>query len=198
VLQQLPIAEIGAFDEDGRRKAIGLATRLGMKGNLHLNMVPQSRFDAPNTLDSTIQTALLCGMDPSRIVLEIKHEATVTDPLALADWLRGYRSHGLKISIDDFGSGYAGLALLDHYQPEMISLSMWIVRDIEGHGPRQAILRGLVQTCGDLGIDIVAKGVETVDEFCWLRDEGIELFQGYLFARAGFEKLPVPMIPAMT
>ncbi len=98
--------------------------------------------------------------------------------------------------IDDFGSGHAGLALLDHYQPEMISLSMWLVRGIESHGARQAILRGLVQTCSDLGIDIIAKGVETHEEYGWLRDEGIDLFQGYLFAKPGFEQLPRPMLPA--
>jgi blue light- and temperature-responsive anti-repressor len=69
------------------------------------------------------------------------------------------------------------------------------VRCIEGHGPRQAIVRGLVQTCSDLGIDIVAKGVTTTEEFSWMFDEGIELFQGELFAPAGFETLPRPMLP---
>jgi len=57
-------------------------------------------------------------------------------------------------------------------------------------------LRGLVQTCSDLGIDIIAKGVETFDEYSWLREEGIDLFQGYLFAKPGFEQLPRPMLPA--
>lgn len=196
VLQHIPLGEIPAFDEDGRRMAIGMATRMGLSGNLHLNMLPQWRAGDANTIDSTLDTAKRCGLDASRIVLEIKHEATVSDPESLSAWLSSYRAHGVRISIDDFGSGHAGLALLDHYQPEMISLSMWLVRGIEGHGPRQAILRGLVQTCADLGIDIIAKGVETLDEYGWLREEGIELFQGYLFAKPGFEQLPRPMLPA--
>ena len=196
VLQRIPLSEIPAFDEDGRRMAIGMAARMGLSGNLHLNMLPQWRAGAANTIDSTLDTAKRCGLDASRIVLEIKHEATVSDPESLSTWLSGYRSHGLRISIDDFGSGHAGLALLDHYQPEMISLSMWLVRGIESHGARQAILRGLVQTCSDLGIDIIAKGVETHEEYGWLRDEGIDLFQGYLFAKPGFEQLPRPMLPA--
>ena len=195
VLQSIPLGEIPTFDEDGRRVAIAMASRLGLVGNLHLNMLPQWRAAKANTIDSTLETAKRCGLEASRIVLELKHEATVGDPEAMTAWLSDYRTHGLRISIDDFGSGHAGLALLDHYQPEMISLSMWLVRGIEGHGPRQAILRGLVQTCSDLGIDIIAKGVETLEEFTWLHEEGIELFQGYLFAKPGFEQLPRPMLP---
>lgn len=44
-------------------------------------------------------------------------------------------------------------------------------------------------TCPDLGIDVLAEGVETAAEFAWLRNEGIDLFQGYLFARPSFEQL---------
>lgn len=195
VLQRIPLGEIPTFDEDGRRVAIAMASRMGLVGNLHLNMLPQWRSAQANTIDSTLETAKRCGLEASRIVLELKHEATVSDPEAMAAWLSDYRAYGLRISIDDFGSGHAGLALLEHYQPEMISLSMWLVRGVDGHGPRQAILRGLVQTCSDLGIDIIAKGVETLDEYNWLREENIELFQGYLFAKPGFEQLPQPMLP---
>lgn len=195
VLQRVPLGDITAFDEDARRTAIGLASRLGLKSRLHLNVMPHTRAGSPLTLDSTLETARRCGIDPSQLVLEIKHEASINDPRSLAAWLQDYRAQGVRIGIDDFGSGHAGLALLDHYQPEVISLSMWLVRAIEGHGPRQAILRGLVQTCGDLGIDIIAKGVETQAEFAWLRSEGINLFQGHLFALPGFESLPRPMLP---
>jgi len=114
VLQRIPLGEIGAFDEDGRRIAISMATRLEMPGNLHLNMLPQWRDGAANTIDSTLETAKRCGLDASRIVLEIKHEASVSDPESLSAWLSGHRGSGLRISIDDFGSGHAGLALLDH------------------------------------------------------------------------------------
>ncbi|HQK89041.1 MAG TPA: EAL domain-containing protein, partial [Acidobacteriota bacterium] len=52
------------------------------------------------------------------------------------------------------------------------------------------IVRGILHTCQDLGIDVVAEGVETSDEYSWFRSEGIELFQGFLFAKPGFECLP--------
>ncbi|MBP7296279.1 MAG: EAL domain-containing protein, partial [Acidobacteria bacterium] len=75
-------------------------------------------------------------------------------------------------------------------QPDFVKLDMQIVRGIESRGPRQAIVRGILRTCRDLGIDVVAEGVETPDEYAWFRSEGIELFQGFLFARPGLECLP--------
>jgi EAL domain-containing protein (putative c-di-GMP-specific phosphodiesterase class I) len=196
VLNRVPLNDVADFDEDARRVAVALAVRLGLKGRLHLNVMPQVQGVRNSSLDSTLETARRCGLTPDRLVLEVKHEATIADPIATAQWLRQYREQGVLVSIDDFGSGHAGLALLDHYQPDMISLSMWLSRDIQSHGPRQAILRGLMQTCGDLGIDIIAKGVESVEEYGFLRAEGITLFQGFLLGKPGFEQLPRAMLPA--
>jgi EAL domain-containing protein (putative c-di-GMP-specific phosphodiesterase class I) len=72
---------------------------------------------------------------------------------------------------------------------------MALIRGIESSGPRQAIVRTVAGACYDLGIEIVAEGVETPAEFYWLRDQEIRLFQGYLFARPGFEQLPGAVFP---
>jgi EAL domain-containing protein (putative c-di-GMP-specific phosphodiesterase class I) len=195
VLNRVPLPDVADFDEDARRVAVALAARLGLKGRLHLNVMPQAPGSALTSLDSTLEMAQRCGLAPNQLVLELKHEATIADPSTTAQWLQKYREQGVLVSIDDFGSGHAGLALLDHYQPDLISVSTWLVRDIESHGPRQAILRGLMQTCGDLGIDIVAKGVESHSEYSFLRAEGLTLFQGFLLAKPGFEELPRAMVP---
>lgn len=196
ILQQIPLGEVSAFETDVRRMAIGKASRLELTSDLYLSFTPHGSWDAiRGYLQSTVDTAARCEMDISRIVIEMKHESTLTDPAALADCLKDVRRQGVRVSISDFGSSHAGLALLEHYQPEMISLSMCLVHGIDGHGPRQAIVRGLVQTCDDLGIDIVAKGVETTGEFAWLLDEGIDRVQGELIAAPGLEVLPRPMLP---
>lgn len=195
VLNRVPLQDVADFDEDARRVAIAQAARLGLKVRLHLNVMPQAHGATMPNLDSTLETARRCGLAPDQLVLELKHEATIADPIATAQWLQKYREMGVQVSIDDFGSGHAGLALLDHYQPDLISLSMWLVRDIESHGPRQAILRGLMQTCGDLGIDVIVKGVESHAEYSFLRSEGLTLFQGFLLAKPGFEALPRAMLP---
>jgi EAL domain-containing protein (putative c-di-GMP-specific phosphodiesterase class I) len=57
-------------------------------------------------------------------------------------------------------------------------------------------VRAIRQACNDLGIDVIAEGVETLEEYYWFEDEGVTLFQGYLFARPGFEALPSPSFPS--
>jgi EAL domain-containing protein (putative c-di-GMP-specific phosphodiesterase class I) len=94
------------------------------------------------------------------------------------------------VAIDDFGAGYSGLNLLADFQPDQIKLDMKLVHGIECCGPRQAIVRAIDQACRDLGIDIIAEGVETVEEYTWLANQDIGLFQGYLFAKPAFESFP--------
>jgi blue light- and temperature-responsive anti-repressor len=67
---------------------------------------------------------------------------------------------------------------------------MKLIRGMESNGPRQSIVQAIDRMCFDLGIDVIAEGVETEDEYGWLSSQGIHLFQGYLFAEPGFENLP--------
>jgi EAL domain-containing protein (putative c-di-GMP-specific phosphodiesterase class I) len=67
---------------------------------------------------------------------------------------------------------------------------MNLIRGIERDGPRQAIVRATSQICIELGIDLIAEGVETDLEYSWLASQGIHLYQGRLFAEPGFESFP--------
>jgi EAL domain-containing protein (putative c-di-GMP-specific phosphodiesterase class I) len=110
--------------------------------------------------------------------------------------IRPARSMGAIFALDDFGAGFSGLNLLADFQPDYIKLDIRLIKDIARQGPRQAIIRGVMRTCNDLGIGVIAEGVEDKAEFEWLRDVGIRLFQGYLFARPGFETFAAPSYPA--
>ena len=66
---------------------------------------------------------------------------------------------------------------------------MMLIRNIHQNGPRQAVIHGIIRTCSDLGIDIIAEGVESREEYSWLKEQGIRLYQGYFFGRPTFEKL---------
>ena len=90
-------------------------------------------------------------------------------------------------AIDDFGAGFAGLNLLADFQPDIIKLDMDLIRGIDQSRPRQAIVRGTVAMCEELGIQVIGEGVETADECSALHDLGIHLMQGYLFSRPLFE-----------
>ncbi len=196
VLSGVPQGALHAFDAHGRECAIALAARLGLRTQLNLNFLPQSLFSQQDVLTPMFEAARRHGLPISRLVLEVTEGEVIDDVVRFARLIKTYRAQGLKLAIDDFGAGYCGLNLLAEFQPDILKLDMALLRGIERSGPRQAIVRAILSACTDLGIDAIAEGVETVDEFSWLADEGVTLFQGYLFARPGFETLPGVTVPA--
>lgn len=197
VLGRVPREHLYAFDERIRVRAVGLASRLGIDCDLNLNFLPQGLCASTSRVWSTVEAARDAGLSPERIVLEISETEAIEDQIRFVESLNEFRSIGMKVAVDDFGAGHSGLNLLADFQPDQVKLDMKLVRGIHGHGPRQAIVRGICQTCADLAIDVVAEGVEEVEEYAWLRGEGLHLFQGYLLARPGFECFPPVTFPEM-
>jgi EAL domain-containing protein (putative c-di-GMP-specific phosphodiesterase class I) len=189
VLNSVPNSEIGYLDDQSRIFAINLAAQLGLSTHLNLNIIPSTAISSPTTIASILRAAEQSQIRPEQIVLEILESEIIENFGMFTDAIREYRGSGLLFAIDDFGAGYAGLNLLAEFQPHIIKLDLQLIRNVHSKGPRQAIIRGLMRTCFDLGIDIIAEGVETESEYYWLRDEGIDLFQGFLFAKPEFESL---------
>lgn len=190
VLEAVPALSRHAFDAASRCSAIALAARLGLASRLNLNLLPQSLLESDTAITSTVAAAQAHGVLPEQLILEVTEGEVIADYANFGRRLSSYRALGLRFAIDDFGAGYSGLNLLADFQPDQIKIDMNLVRGIERHGPRQAIVRALVQACDDLAIDIVAEGVESPRELEWLAGQGIRLFQGYLFAKPGFECFP--------
>ena len=190
ILQGIHPAQRVRFNERSRTAAVELAARLGLTTRLNINFMPSDVRLSPTAISSLIEAARRCDVPSSRLVLEILESDIIGSTEDFASAINAYRTAGLTFAIDDFGAGYAGLNLLAEFQPDLVKLDMQIARGIESKGPRQAIVRGILHTCQDLGIDVVAEGVETSDEYSWFWSEGIELFQGFLFAKPGFECLP--------
>ena len=101
-----------------------------------------------------------------------------------------YKRLGFITAIDDFGAGHAGLNLLANFQTDLIKIDMEIIRGITDSTARQAIIAGILVMAHALDITIIAEGIETDAELATLRDAGIGLFQGFLFARPAVESLP--------
>lgn len=195
VLEGLPSNTLDAFDEEARLIAIELAAALGLACNINLNFRPAGLEGSGKAIASAVAAASSCGVAPNQLVIEITEDEIISDIARLTENLNEFRTLGVQIAIDDFGAGFAGLSLLAAFQPDTIKLDMKLIRGIESRGPQQAIVRGVFRTCFDLGIEIIAEGVETLEEFRWLRHEGVNLFQGYLFAKLAFETLPPAYYP---
>jgi EAL domain-containing protein (putative c-di-GMP-specific phosphodiesterase class I) len=195
VFQKVQTENMHSFDANCRVAAVELACRLGNPCDLNLNCLPQGLFSAEESLLSTIQAANSNNFALDRITLEVTEGEVIEDQALFAQLLDEYRGMGMKLSIDDFGAGHSGLNLLADFQPDQLKVDMKLVRSIATMGARQSIVRAIIGVCGDLGIDLIAEGVETVDEYAWFADHGVRLFQGYLFAKPGFECLPIPVYP---
>lgn len=178
------------FDQTCRVTAIALAARLGMTTNLNLNFLPNAVYRPEQCIKTTLAAARAVRFPIDRIVFEVIESERVSDASHLRNILSEYKRLGFTTAIDDFGAGFSGLGFLADYQPDIIKLDMNLVRNIDADRARQAILRGVISFCRELKIRLVAEGVETFGEYAWLAAAGIDLFQGYLFARPGFESLP--------
>ena len=190
VLRQVSTDRLFVFDQKARAQAINVAMRLGISCHLNLNFLPRSLEASPNSIVSTLEAAARANLPIKRIVIEVVEGEIIEDHSHFSHLINEYRGLGLKVAIDDFGAGYSGLNLLAEFQPDQVKLDMKLIAGIERHGPRQAIVRAISQICSDLGIDIIAEGIETEEEYAWLASQGIRLFQGYLFAKPGFESFP--------
>jgi EAL domain-containing protein (putative c-di-GMP-specific phosphodiesterase class I)/CheY-like chemotaxis protein len=122
----------------------------------------------------------------NRVVLEIT-ERTGIDPAAGPTRVAMLRKLGYRIAVDDLGAGYAALGALATLEPEIVKLDMSLVRDIDQHATKRRVVAAIANLCRELGSRVVAEGVETDAERMACVDSGIELLQGYLFAKPARE-----------
>ena len=181
------------FDQDCRVKAIELASRLFPQDEdlmLSINFMPKAVYEPAACLRATLLAASEFSFPRSAIMFEFTENEEVADPAHLTNIITEYRRHGFTTAVDDFGAGHAGLGLLAQFQPDLIKIDMLLIRGIDSSPARRAIVSGIVAIARELGITLLAEGIETEAEFRVLEAAGIRLFQGYWFAKPAFEALP--------
>jgi EAL domain-containing protein (putative c-di-GMP-specific phosphodiesterase class I) len=126
-----------------------------------------------------------------QVVLEITERAALDRIHELQSRVMRLRALGYRIAIDDLGAGYAGLTSFAQLEPEVVKVDMSLVRGIDSSAVKQKLVRSIIALCTELGIQLVAEGIETVGERDMLIELGGDLCQGYLFAKPG-RGYPVP------
>lgn len=196
VLSRLTAENLYPFDQSCRIKALEWAARLQVPAMVSINFMPNAVYKAETCIRATLEAAKRYDFPLERIIFEVTEQEQVLDIDHLTGILRAYRKQGFMTAIDDFGAGYAGLNLLADFQPDLIKLDMQLIRNIEQDSVRQILVEATLQMCRKLNIRVIAEGIETLGELHVLRDMGVELFQGYLLARPGFESLPEVHFPS--
>ena len=183
------------FDQACRVKAISLAAQLGLVDmpdcRLSINFMPNAVYRAETCIRATMEASREFNFPHNRLMFEVTEVEPLRNGAHLKSIFDEYRRQGLLTAIDDFGAGYAGLNMLTQFQPHVIKLDMELVRNIDSDPVRQAIASGVALVCERLGIKIIAEGIESEAESAYLCSIDIQYQQGYLFARPGWESLPL-------
>jgi EAL domain-containing protein (putative c-di-GMP-specific phosphodiesterase class I) len=190
VLARIHAGNRYAFDQACRVRAIELAARLGLQSLLSINFLPNAVYQPAACLRKTFDAAARSGFPPHHLMFEVTEAEPTRDVGHLRSIFTEYKRHGMLTAIDDFGAGHSGLNMLADFQPDVVKLDMGLVRNLHADRVRRAITRSIVSLCQELSISVIAEGIECLDEALALRDLGVRLFQGYLFARPGLERLP--------
>ncbi len=180
----IPSHKLHEADLASKGWALAMARQLGIGNHkIAINLLPMSLVKIPGAVNILLEQITRNKLDPEQVIVEVTEDEVISSYDEFSFAIRQLRAAGIGLAIDDFGSGFAGLSLLAKFQPDKLKIDRSIVTDIHQHGPKQAIVKAIIDCCAEMQITVVAEGVEKVEEWCWLEAAGIERFQGFLFAR---------------
>ncbi|MFL5253283.1 MAG: putative bifunctional diguanylate cyclase/phosphodiesterase [Rhodopila sp.] len=150
-----------------------------------VNLSPM-QFRSRDLAQVVAEALAASGLAPRRLELEITESVLLRDTEANIATLRALKALGLRIAMDDFGTGYSSLSYLRRFPFDKVKIDRSFVSDLPAGGESGAIVRAVVGLGASLGVTITSEGVETSQQLAYLRVEGCDQAQGYLFSR------PVP------
>lgn len=191
-----PGALLAAAERLGRVPEVGRGVRGRVATMLEEAAIHGSVFVNLHVLDLS-DAALLSPDAPLSkrardVVLEITERASIEAIPDVRGRVRALREMGYRIAVDDLGAGYAGLTSFAALEPEVVKLDIALVRGVHSEPVKQKLISSMCSLCKDLGILVVAEGIETVAERDVLIELGCDLLQGYLFGRPSPRPQPVP------
>jgi EAL domain-containing protein (putative c-di-GMP-specific phosphodiesterase class I) len=173
------IVEIGAW---ALRQACREAASWGKPLQIAVNLSPvQFRYgDLANLVHSVL---LESGLSPKRLELEITEGVLINDSSRALSLLRKLKALGVKIAMDDFGTGYASLSSLQSFPFDKIKIDRSFISGVDSNHQSASIVRAVIGLSKSLRMPVVAEGVETEAERRFLAREGCPEIQGYLIGR---------------
>ena len=196
----IPIAEASAsiirIGEWVLRTALETARRLGPAVNVNISARQLQDRNFPAILQSALSDS---GIAPDNLCIEITESVLMQDLADARDHLLDLRSMGIRISIDDFGTGFSSLQYLSRLPIDELKIDRSFIESVGSSGADEAIVRAIIGLGKAVGAKVVAEGVETLDQMRFLEREGCDLIQGWLVARpcseddlAAFMDNPIP------
>ncbi len=171
------------LDLAARRSAICGAGEHEIKEKVFVNFTPNSIYNPHSCLNSTVRLIDELGFARDQIVFEIVESERLPEMRHLKRIVEYYRDNGFSVALDDVGAGFASLNVLLALRPDYVKLDRDLVRGVHQDRAKAIVARKLLETMQELELQTIAEGVETADEFEWVREHGADFAQGYYFAR---------------
>ena len=159
-------------------------TNAGFKNvSLSVNLSPRlfSHYDLVSFIEQTLQNYQI---SPSRLELEITESMLMNDVEATIEDLNKLNDLGCHISLDDFGTGYSSLSYLHRFPVHTLKIDRSFVGAINQHDKGKALVDIIINLAQNLGLEIVAEGVETAEQFEFLKNKAHQQIQGFYFSKA--------------
>jgi len=173
---QMACAQLEQWQNDPRTCNLQLAVNVSAR-----------QFRQPDFVDLVLEVLEKSGIDPHKLKLELTESLVLDNITDSIDKMQALRSAGIRFSLDDFGTGQSSLTYLKRLPLDQIKIDQSFVRDISTEPNDAAIVRTIIGMANNLGLNVIAEGVETEQQRDFLERNGCHAHQGYLFGK------PVPI-----
>jgi len=141
-------------------------------------------FDHPALLNELRAFSRAVDYDPGLLELELTESGIMHHPKRVLRHLKGFRRLGVRVAIDDFGTGYSCLSLMNRFPLHALKIDRSFVVDCATNPTNQALVAAIIRMGHALGLEVTAEGVETHEQLTYLREQGCDRAQGWLFSPA--------------
>lgn len=155
---------------------------LGLDINMAVNISAEN-LKEPDFYDFICQSIAQANLTPDKFTLEVTESSVVEDPESAIKLLSQFKSYGIKISIDDYGTGYSSLAQLKQLPVHELKIDKSFIQRLESDDDDQIIVRSTIDLAHNMGLDVVAEGIEDKFSLVWLSKNNCELAQGYFISK---------------
>jgi diguanylate cyclase (GGDEF)-like protein len=187
-----PVNLFGVARHAGRLSELELACRTSacrafseqkLEGKLFLNVSPDSLLEPTHQPGRTLKLLQNYGIPPSQVVIELTEQSPTEDFSLLYTALHHYRAMGFSIALDDLGAGYSSLRLWSELRPDYVKIDRHFIDGIHQDAVKREFVGSILQMAKASRAQVIAEGIELVEELTVLAEMGVDLLQGYLLSR---------------
>ncbi|MCG7555060.1 bifunctional diguanylate cyclase/phosphodiesterase [Pseudoalteromonas sp. Of11M-6] len=166
-----------------REAAIKQFVSLNLPGKLFLNVSPKALLDPSHPKGETKHLTEVYGLDPKRVVIEVTEQDKVDDANLLLTTITHYRELGFQIAIDDLGAGYSGLKKWSELCPDYVKVDRYFIDHCDQSVVKREFLKSIIELAKATSTQVIAEGIERMEELKLIEQLGIVNAQGFLLAK---------------